>query len=75
VVDIREDRPRAERQILSFALLVERARVAELDACVRALTAELPVALVSRFTGPVAPFHFVTLDLADGAPVIMEEVA
>jgi hypothetical protein len=67
VVDIREDKPRAEKQILSFALLCERDGLSRLDAQVQELAAKLPDQLVFRFTGPFAPFHFVSVELEDEA--------
>lgn len=74
VVDIREDRLRAEKQVVSLALLVERARLEELEAGIQALAGSLPDALLFKYTGPFAPFHFVGLEIDDDAPAAAEEV-
>lgn len=65
VVDVREDRLRAEKQVMNLALLVERSRLDELEAKVQDFGAGFPDAFLFKYTGPFAPFHFVGLALED----------
>lgn len=74
VVDIHEGQPRSEKQVANLALLVDRGRLAELDACIQAFGAGFPDAILFKYTGPFAPFHFVGLVIDDDAPVPAEEV-
>jgi hypothetical protein len=72
VVDIHEDRPRTEKQVMNLAVLVERSRLDELDARIQGLAAGFPDAFVFKYTGPFAPFHFVGLELEDSATAEVE---
>ncbi len=67
VVDINEDKLRAEKQVMNLALLVERSRLDELDAAIQSCAAGFPDAYLFKYTGPFAPFHFVGLALEDDA--------
>jgi hypothetical protein len=75
VVDVREDRPRAEKQVVNLALLVERSRLSELDTAIQEIAAGFPDAFLFKYTGPFAPFHFVGLEIEDDNQESEEEAA
>jgi hypothetical protein len=58
LIDIHEERPRGDQQVMSLALLVDRRRRADLDAAVQALAASLSPELRFDYAGPLAPIDF-----------------
>ena len=64
-----------DRMIASCAFLVDREREAEFDRQVAALDEELEQRINFTYFGPLAPYSFVQIDLADGAAEEDERVA
>jgi hypothetical protein len=48
-----------DQMLVNAAFLVERARLAEVDAAVRELDVELGPGMTFRYVGPLPPYHFV----------------
>lgn len=67
VADLQEDPVKEVKEVMNLALLVSRAKLPALDERVDMIAAVLPDALLIKYTGPFAPFHFVDVDLDDDA--------
>jgi len=65
VADLQEDPVKDVKEVMNLALLVARAKLPALDERVDMIAAVLPDALLVKYTGPFAPFHFVDVDLDD----------
>lgn len=56
-------KPVGDRMVFNGAFLVEAAREADLDACVRAMDEEWSDRLTFKYVGPVPPYNFVSLKI------------
>jgi len=65
VVDTREDPAVGEKMVLNLAILAERCRLVELEERVQEVAGRFPDTLLFKYSGPFAPFHFVTLNIAE----------
>jgi hypothetical protein len=67
VVDIEQDDARTEKMVMNLALLVDKARLPDLDRRVQDAAGRFSGLYLFKYTGPFAPYHFVGLDLESPA--------
>jgi hypothetical protein len=75
VLDVREDPVQDVKAVMNLSILVSRAALPALEKRVDEIAEMLPDALLVKYTGPFAPFHFVDLDLDDDADDAAEDPA